>query len=403
MEGAGEQLHLSTAEAAKFATIAYTYGSGQGSEADKRAQAESELEGTGWKILYNFSNRQLTALYNDKKDHLHVAHKGTQPNSTMGMMDLVSDVKLGLGNESKSYQFNYRLGQTEKIYNSVKPQIFTMSGHSLGGATVIYALEKSKLLTDAIDQADTFNAGASPWPRISENLKYLNPFKYKALKREDARRKEKLNRVVTHHRIEKDFVSVSMRARPPTGEIRMYPLAEAMGDDRKDDLKKMNIVSKGLEAHHLDHFTDDSKTHMTNFKSTNYKGAGRGSAPHPGSSGTAGAPAVTHGTFRELTPSEVLRVANKSSNYMSMASRLARSRGLNLRGMQDLRMVIGDTPFDEMRRTEDPQRRRNILADMTRRINDMLMNYYLNLEGELSEAEDDEDQPGGESAEPADQ
>tara|TARA_Y100000033_G_C2755051_1_gene115934 strand:- start:1138 stop:2031 length:894 start_codon:yes stop_codon:yes gene_type:complete len=271
MKGSGEQPHLSTAEAARFATLAYTYGSGQGAEQTKRNEVNEALEGTGWKPIYKFSNRQLSTFYHEGDDHLHVAHKGTQPNSTFGAMDLVSDLKLGMANESSSYQFNYRLKETEKIYRAYKPKIFTMSGHSLGGATVIYALEKSRLLTDAIDQADTFNAGASPWPRVGENLKYLNPFRYKSLVQEDKKRKKKLNAAVTHHRMEKDFVSVSMRARPPTGEIRMYPLKEAVGPERKDELKKMNIVSKGLEAHHLEHFDDDTKSHMQNYESSNYK------------------------------------------------------------------------------------------------------------------------------------
>jgi hypothetical protein len=296
LKGAGEQPHLTTGEAAKFATLAYTYGSGQGSESDKRAQVLSELEGTGWEMRFDMSNRQLSTLYKKSEDHLHVAHKGTQPNSTFGMMDIVSDVKLGLARESSSYQFNYRLKETEKIYQSIKPAIFTMSGHSLGGATVIYTLENSKLLRDAVNQADTFNAGASPWPRVGQKLKYLNPFKWKSLRRRERRKKKKLGSVVTHHRMEKDFVSISMRARPPYGEIRTYPLKEAVGPDRKGELKKMNIVSKGLEAHHLDHFDDDAKAHMSNYKSTNYKQKGSGkssSASAPAPSSSAGKPART--------------------------------------------------------------------------------------------------------------
>ena len=279
MEGSGEQPHLTTGQAARFATLAYTYGSGQGDEASKRAEVEQELQGTGWRMMYNRSNRQLSTLYNEKEDHLHIAHKGTQPNSTMGMMDLASDVKLAFGKESSSYQFNYRKNETERIYNLVKPKIFTMSGHSLGGATLIYALENSALLTDAIDQADTFNAGASPFPRIKADLRYLNPFRWKSLNRRNNRRKRKLQKVVTHHRMEKDFVSISMRVRAPAGEIRMYPLKEAVGPDRKDELKKMNIAAKGLEAHHLDHFDDDGKAHMSNYKSSNIKGSGPKPAP----------------------------------------------------------------------------------------------------------------------------
>lgn len=271
LTGSGEQPHLTTAEAAKFATLAYTYGSGQGDEASKRAEVEQELEGSGWVMMFNRSNRQMSTFYNEKEDHLHVAHKGTQPNSVLGVMDVVSDLKLAVGRESDSYQFNYRLKETERVYKLVRPKIFTMSGHSLGGATVIYALENSNLLLEAIDQADTFNAGASPFPSMSVDLKYLNPFRWKSLARANRKKKKKLERVMTHHRMEKDFVSISMRARPPNGEVRMYPLAEAVGQERQGELKNMNIASKGLEAHHLDHFDDDSKPHMNNYTSSNYK------------------------------------------------------------------------------------------------------------------------------------
>ena len=47
MYGAGEQPHLSTSEAARFATLAYTYGSGQGDENQKRREVAEELENTG--------------------------------------------------------------------------------------------------------------------------------------------------------------------------------------------------------------------------------------------------------------------------------------------------------------------------------------------------------------------
>ena len=269
--GSGQQPHLTTAEAAKFATLAYTYGSGQGDESTKRAEVEQELQGSGWVMMYNRSNRQMSTFYNEKQDHLHVAHKGTQPNSVMGAMDIVSDLKLAVGRESESYQFNYRLKETEKVYKLVRPKIFTMSGHSLGGATVIYALENSSLLLEAINQADTFNAGASPFPRMSADLKYLNPLRWRSLARANRKKKQKLSRVMTHHRMEKDFVSISMRARPPNGEVRMYPLAEAVGPERRKELREMNIASKGLEAHHLEHFADDTKSHMNNYQSSNYK------------------------------------------------------------------------------------------------------------------------------------
>ena len=127
MIGEGEQPHLTTAEAAKFATLAYVYGSGQGSEDDKREEVREKLQGTGWQMKFDMSNRQLSVLYNQNEDHLHIAHKGTQPNSSFGMMDLVSDLKLGMASESSSYQFNYRLQQSEKIYKSVKPKIFDTS------------------------------------------------------------------------------------------------------------------------------------------------------------------------------------------------------------------------------------------------------------------------------------
>lgn len=352
MYGAGEQPHLSTSEAARFATLAYTYGSGQGDENQKRREVAEELENTGWQMRFDMSNRQLSALYNRKEDHLHVAHKGTQPNSGFGMMDLVSDLKLGMAQESSSYQFNYRLKQTEKIYQSIKPKIFTMSGHSLGGATVIYALENSKLLRKAIDQADTFNAGANPWPSISNNLKYLNPFKYRQYKREDKRKAQKLNAVVTHHRMKNDFVSVSMRAKPPHGEVRMYPLGQAVGPERKGELDKMNPISKGLEAHHLHHFEDEGKAHMNNYKSTNYKKPkqkGQGIARQPESSKPAGGPRDRRMEGRNpSTRARIRRSITRNSSLLRVLQPFLREVGI---APQQARVLFREVqePFKTLR------------------------------------------------------
>ena len=256
--GSGSQPHLSTSEAAIFATLAYVWGSGQGSDQEKVQTISEELSGTGFVHLRNMSDRQLSTFYNVNKNHVHVAHKGTQPDSAMGILDVVSDVRLGLRMESSDYQFSYRLKKTEQIYSSTKPSIFTMSGHSLGGATVIYALENSKLLRSGIDQADTFNAGATPVPRVN-----VSSFFYPKTERA---KKKKLDQVLTHHRMEKDFVSKGMRYNAPLGEVRTYNISQAVGDDV--DLTKMNNVQKGLEAHHLEHFAEEDEAHMSSFRTT---------------------------------------------------------------------------------------------------------------------------------------
>ena len=249
MKGQGAQPHLSTAEAAKFATLAYTYGSGQGNEADKRAEVEQQLDGTGFELQPKFSNRQLSVFYRGRDQHLHVAHKGTQPNSMAGTLDLLSDYRLAINRQGSDPQFSYRLRQTERVYQTFKPRIFTMSGHSLGGATVNYTLNNSRMLWRAIDQADTFNAGANPWPKLT----FASIFRRK----QERRKRKKLESVVTHHRMTGDLVSESMKYKKPVGEVRTYNF-EPTG----------NVVKTALDSHHLDLFDDPSDS----YKTTGYKG-----------------------------------------------------------------------------------------------------------------------------------
>lgn len=245
--GRGPQPHLSTAEAAKFATLAYVYGSGKGNEKDKADEVARELEGTGFELQPRFSNRQLSVFYRARDRHLHVAHKGTQPNSMLGTLDLISDMRLAVNLQGMDYQFRYRRGQTERAYKQYEPKIFTMSGHSLGGATVISTLRNSRFLWRAIDQADTFNAGANPWPKMSLGSIF-------ARKRERRKRK-KLGAVITHHRMTGDAVSESMKYSKPTGEVRTY-----------DFPKQDNPISTALESHHLHHFEDPDE----DFKTTGF-------------------------------------------------------------------------------------------------------------------------------------
>ncbi len=251
LEGRGPQPHLSTSESALFATLAYVYGSGKGDEETKIQEVEERLEGTGFKLQPSFSNRQLSVFYKatPQKTHLHIAHKGTQPNSVMGMLDVISDYRLAINAQGRDYQFRYRLTATERAYRHFRPRIFTMSGHSLGGATVIHTLHNSSFLWRAIDQVDTFNAGANPFPKISFG-RFFKPKTHR-------KKIKKLDNVVTHHRMTGDLVSVSMKHEKPTGEVRTY-----------DFQPTGNAVKTALDSHHLDLFENTT----TSYATTGYTG-----------------------------------------------------------------------------------------------------------------------------------
>lgn len=259
LAGSGSQPYLDTQTSAKLAEAAYTFGGAYGTKKQRKHDTNSQIESTGFKLLPRFSGRQMSVFAKTLPGggtHLHIAHKGTQPQSLGGLRDLVSDVRIGLGMAMGDSQFNERLKTSEAAVNAYNPQILTMSGHSLGGATMNDSITRSKLLRAKVDQADSFDAGASPFFSNTVTAK---------LSDED---KERLGDVMTHHRKKHDLVSKGLLYASPPGDVVTYKLNTSTGDDNltKEEIKEMSTAKRALEAHHIDRFSENDNLEVSNIK-----------------------------------------------------------------------------------------------------------------------------------------
>jgi len=251
--GGGSQPVLDTQTSAKLAQAAYTYGGAGGTNEEREKATNQEVESTGFKLVPSMSDRQMSVFEKvtpDGRLHIHIAHKGTQPTSLGGLRDLVSDARIAFDTSAYDSQFQERKKRSEDAVRELAPDIVTMSGHSLGGATVSSALVGSKLLRNVVDQADTFDAGATP---LGANMDKRDPTKEE---------KARLWNNLTHHRMEHDLVSKGLlQGKRPIGDVITYDLATDNSETLEqavdeDQLKAMSIPQRALFAHHIDHFSE---------------------------------------------------------------------------------------------------------------------------------------------------
>lgn len=300
LRGGGSQAHLSTQDSAKLAQAAYIYGDSAGTEEERHKNTDAAVASTGFKLLPRFSGRQMSVFAKQLPTggvHLHIAHKGTQPSSLAGARDLLSDVRIAMGSAMGDSQFNERLRTSEKAVKSYNPQVLTMSGHSLGGATMNDSIVRSKLLRKRVDQADSFDAGASPF------------FSNTAAMFLGKKDKQKLADTMTHHRMRHDLVSKGLLYAKPPGDVVTYKLAAKDGEEWQDvnqqlgepdhggallnktKVREMGLAPRTLYAHHIDHFADRADLESSNViydknrKKSTVQGSGDLSGGAPGDEG----------------------------------------------------------------------------------------------------------------------
>lgn len=281
--GKGSQQYLSTQTSAKLTRAAYIYGDSYGDKATRKRDVNSFIGEEGFKLLPRFSGRQLSVFGRTLPGggtHIHIAHKGTQPTSVTGLRDIVSDVRIAMGTAMFDSQFNERLQKSEQVVRTYNPQVLTMSGHSLGGATMNDSIVRSKLLRGRVDQADSFDAGASPF--FSNTMTAL-------LKKGD---KERLEDVMTHHRMRHDAVSKGLNYSKPPGDVLTYKLStgdvkidpdtgEPIEDMSRHDIKKMDPATKALHAHDMEHFFKENLK-VVNSEAPKQEGSGNYEVYQPG-------------------------------------------------------------------------------------------------------------------------
>lgn len=239
-------------DASLLAESTYIMGNKRKSRKQKYNDINEMVKNTGFEVIPKYTNKNLVTFQNDK-GAIHVAHQGTNVKSTTGFKDIVSDVGIALGLADHLPHVRKRKRQTEKVVRELKPEKFTISGHSLGGYTVNQTLADSKKVRKALTKAHTFNAGANPI--FNENLKVSDKVK------------KDLDNKVEHHRVQGDLVSAGLKRFTPFGELKTYKIKDEHKDERQGQriLNKMlsfnpllsnisNLSKKAIDSHHIDLF-----------------------------------------------------------------------------------------------------------------------------------------------------
>jgi len=238
---------------AKLSESTYIMGEKGKSRAERIASVNKQVQGTGFKLVDDkkYSNPNMTTYRNDKTGELHVAHRGTSVGGRKGLKDIRNDIAFGLGLTKLDPRFSRRTKATERVIKDLAPEKLTMSGHSLGGGTVQYAIANSKKIRKNLSEAHTFNSAANPI--LNNDLQ---------VSKKD---KKELEDKVTHHRVKGDVVSIGFNQSVPFGTVKKYSVKhdETRGKGLLNKIVKKNpllskvkqLTSKALHAHHIDHFS----------------------------------------------------------------------------------------------------------------------------------------------------
>jgi len=187
--------------AALFCHLSYMIlSSGSKRENVENIHKHVTSEAPGW-IVSDLSNNNMSVFINNSDKKVVIAHRGTDTSFVATKNDTRADLALLIGVERFDPKFQMRL----KITNDIVSEIPTdygvyLTGHSLGGATVIYSLATDEKLRSRVSFSRTFNAGASPL--------------YNTLKKIEGTGKN-----VIHHRMSNDVISAGLFVNSPIGTV----------------------------------------------------------------------------------------------------------------------------------------------------------------------------------------
>ena len=231
-----------------------TYRIGDKGDRDQRVADPNALDkDTGFAVVDDkkYTNNNMTTYKNEETGEIHVSHRGTHVGGRRGMKDIRNDIAFGLGLTKLDPRFKRRTKNTERVIKDLAPEKLTMSGHSLGGGSVQYAIANSKKIRKNLSEAHTFNSAANPI--LNNDLQ---------VSKKD---KKELEDKVTHHRVRGDVVSAGFNASVPFGTVKKYSVKhdEKRGKGLLNKIVKKSSVlskvsqltSKALHAHHIDHFS----------------------------------------------------------------------------------------------------------------------------------------------------
>jgi len=212
----------SVSDSAKIAQIHYIYQSRPNKDrADKFATRK--LGRIGYDLDTEHTDKDvLTAR---KGNNIHINYSGTNIESPR---DILSDVALSVGLQSKNKQFSDRRKKTREVMRKYgDDKDYSLSGHSLGSSIALNTMKESKSIRDRVKVVHAFNPGYTPL--FHESLKVPKDVK------------KELDKKVNIHRIKGDVVSAHAHKETAFGNLFEYKA------EKDADL---------LEKHSLDTFTN---------------------------------------------------------------------------------------------------------------------------------------------------
>lgn len=179
---------------ALFSRASYSLNLTGKNKQKRLAKADAQIP-DGYKT-HEASNRDVQLYVNDDDKRAVISHRGTDLGKRR---DLTADMMFALGLEKHSDAFNKREAHTRKLANKIPADYkLDMTGHSYGGASAVYALEKSPKMRDRVSEVHLYNPLTSPIP--SKIHVHKGKSKNVAV--------EKLHNMITTHRVAGDVVSM---------------------------------------------------------------------------------------------------------------------------------------------------------------------------------------------------
>jgi len=212
----------SVSDSAKIAQIHYIYQSRPNKE---RANlfATRKLGRIGYDLDTDHTDKDV--LTAKKGNNVHINYSGTNIESPR---DILSDVALSVGLQSKNKQFSDRRKKTREVMRKYSDdKEYSLSGHSLGGSIALNTMKESKSIRDRVKVVHAFNPGYTPL--FHESLKVPKDVK------------KQLDKTVNIHRVSGDVVSAHAKKETAFGNMFQYKA------DKDADL---------LDKHGLDTFTN---------------------------------------------------------------------------------------------------------------------------------------------------
>lgn len=210
-------------DAARIAKTHYIYQQRPNKErAD--AYAKRKLGRIGYELDSMNTDRDVLTV--KKGNTVHINYSGTDVSSPK---DILSDVALAVGLQTKNKQFSDRRKKTREIMRQYgDDKDYTLSGHSLGGSIALNTMKESKSIRDRVKTVHAFNPG---YTKLFHNSLDVP----KDVKRE-------LNKKVNIHRVKGDIVSAHASKETAFGNLFEYKHADRDADT--------------LDKHTLDTFTE---------------------------------------------------------------------------------------------------------------------------------------------------